>query len=363
MITLICLTLEDYIKGVKKNYEVLAYRKIEKVYSYGFLSELSPEYPMLSYNAMFMDGAISLEQPIKISQPFKILSLRELKRAKRYEGMDLENSFVLSAVEAYLECGVLREKRGILGKLSDNLDNLIKLSEYQYKGGNLRLSEAKVIKAKMELINSKIRKVEGDLKRVEELVRFYYGGDVGEIFLPKVETLPNLDSLMKLLENSPRLKYREHIKRSKRYENFSKILPLTLSPGILYHDRKLSFSLSIELPIWILRYWGELNSSREEYKMEEYMYRAEREKRIAQIMGLYGDYISSLESLKSLENSLKEMERALNLERENYRSGRSNLYDVFMLYNEVLELEMEVVETKAEVLRKVYEIKGLVGIL
>ncbi len=26
MITLICLTLEDYIKGVKKNYEVLAYR-------------------------------------------------------------------------------------------------------------------------------------------------------------------------------------------------------------------------------------------------------------------------------------------------------------------------------------------------
>jgi hypothetical protein len=51
--------------------------------------------------------------------------------------MYLENSFVLSAVEAYL------------GKLSDNLDNLIKLSEYQYKGGNLRLSEAKVIKAKM----------------------------------------------------------------------------------------------------------------------------------------------------------------------------------------------------------------------
>jgi hypothetical protein len=48
---------------------------------------------------------------------------------------------------------------------------------------------------------------------------------------------------------------------------------------------------------------------------------------------------------------------------ENYRSGRSKLYDVFMLYNEVLELEMEVVETKAEVLRKVYEIKGLVGIL
>jgi outer membrane protein TolC len=355
MITLICLTLEDYIKGVKKNYEVLAYRKIEKVYSYAFLSELSPEYPMLSYNAMFMDGAISLVQPIKISQPFKILSLRELKRAKRYEGMDLENSFVLSAVEAYIECVVLREKMGILGKLSDNLENLMKLK--------LRLSEAKVIRAKMELINAKIRKIEGDLKRVEELVRFYYGDNVGDIFLPEVETLPNLDSLMKLLENSPSLKYREHIKRSKRYENFSKILPLTLSPGILYHDRKFSFSLSIELPIWILRYWGELNSSREEYKMEEYMYRAEREKRIAQIRGLYGDYISSLESLKSLENSLKEMERALNLERENYRSCRSNLYDVFMLYNEVLELEMEVVETKAEVLRKVYEIKGLVGIL
>jgi outer membrane protein TolC len=261
-------------------------------------------------------------------------------------------------VEAYIECGVLRKKRGILGKISDNLENLIKLSEYQYKGGDLRLSEAKVIKAKMELINAKIRKVEGDLRRVEELVRFYYGGDLGEFFLPEVETLPNLDSLMKLLENSPSLKYREHIKRSKRYENFSKILPLTLSPGILYHDRKFSFSLSIELPIWILRYWGELNSSR-----EEYMYRAEREKRIAQIRGLYGDYISSLESLKSLENSLKEMERALNLERENYRSGRSNLYDVFMLYNEVLELEMEVAETKAEILRKVYEIKGLVGIL
>lgn len=308
---------------------------------------------MLSYNAMFMDGAISLEQPIKISQPFKML-----KRAKRYEGLGLENSFVLSAVEAYLECGVLKEKRGILGKLSDNLENLIKLSEYQHKGGNLRLSEAKVIRAKMELINAKIRKIEGDLRRVEELVRFYYGGDVGEIFLPEVETLPNLDSLMKLLENSPSLKYREHIKRSKRYENFSKILPLTLSPGILYHNRKFSFSLSVELPIWILRYWGELNSSR-----EEYMYRAEREKRIAQIRGLYGDYLSSLESLKSLENSLKEMERALNLERENYRSGRSNIYDVFMLYNEVLELEMEVVETKAEVLRKVYEIKGLVGIL
>jgi outer membrane protein TolC len=355
MITLICLTLEDYIKGVKKNYEVLAYRKIEKVYSYAFLYELSPEYPMLSYNAMFTGGAISLEQPIKISQPFKLLSLRELKRAKRYEGLDLENSFVLSAVEAYIECGVLREKRRILGKLSDNLENLMKLK--------LRLSEAKVIRAKMEFINAKIRKVEGDLRRVEELVRFYYGGDVGEIFLPEVETLPNLDSLMKLLENSPSLKYREHIKRSKRYENFSKILPLTLSPGILYHDRKFSFSLSIELPIWILRYWGELNSSREEYNMEEYMYRAERERKIAQIRGLYGDYISSLESLKSLENSLNEMERALNLERENYRSGRSNLYDVFMLYNEVLELEMEVVESKAEVLRKVYEIKGLVGIL
>jgi len=65
MITLICLTLEDYIKGVKKNYEVLSYRKIEKVYSYTFLSELSPEYPMLSYNAMFMDGAISLEKSKK----------------------------------------------------------------------------------------------------------------------------------------------------------------------------------------------------------------------------------------------------------------------------------------------------------
>jgi hypothetical protein len=62
MITLICLTLEDYIKGVKKNYEVLAYRKIEKIYSYAFLSELSPEYPMLSYNATFMGGAISLEK-------------------------------------------------------------------------------------------------------------------------------------------------------------------------------------------------------------------------------------------------------------------------------------------------------------
>jgi hypothetical protein len=36
----------------------------------------------------------------------------------------------------------------------------------------------------------------------------------------------------------------------------------------------------------------------------------------------------------------------------NYRSGRSNLYDIFMLYNEVLELEMEVVETKAKVLRE-----------
>ncbi len=105
---------------------------------------------------------------------------------------------------------------------------------------------------------------------------------MGEIFLPEVETLPNLDSLIKLLENSPSLKYREHIKRSKRYENFSKILPLTLSPGILYHDNKFSFSLSIELPIWILRYWGELNSSR-----EKYMYRAERERKIAQIRGLY----------------------------------------------------------------------------
>jgi hypothetical protein len=167
--------------------------------------------------------------------------LRELKRAKRYEGMDLEDSFVLSAVEAYIECGVLREKRGILGKLSDNLENLMKLK--------LRLSEAKVIRAKMELINAKIRKVEGDLRRAEELVRFYYGGDVGEIFLPEVETLPNLDSLMKLLENSPSLKYREHIKRSKRYENFSKIFPLTLSPGILYHDRKFSFSLSIDICI------------------------------------------------------------------------------------------------------------------
>ena len=179
MITLICLTLEDYIKGVKKNYEVLAYRKIEKVYSYAFLSELSPEYPMLSYNAMFMGGAISLEQPIKISQPLKILSLRELKRAKGYEGMDLENSFVLSAVEAYIECVVLREKMGILGKLSDNLENLMKLK--------LRLSEAKVIRAKMELINAKIRKIEGDLKRVEELVRFYYGGDVGKFFSQRLK--------------------------------------------------------------------------------------------------------------------------------------------------------------------------------
>jgi hypothetical protein len=77
------------------------------------------------------------------------------------------------------------------------------------------------------------------------------------ISLYKVDSLRvpvlNFDSLIKLLENSPNFKYRDHIKRSKRYENFSKILPLTLSPGILYHDRKFSFSLSIELPIWILK--------------------------------------------------------------------------------------------------------------
>ena len=363
MITLISLSLEDYIKEVKKNFEVLAYREINRVYSYGFLSEISPEYPTFSYNAMFMEGAISLQQPIRISQPLRALSYLELRRAKKYESTDLENILVLSAVEAYLDAAVLREKERVLKEILDNLERAREISGHFYKTGALRFSEVKVLEVKMDVIRARMEMVLGNLKKVEEMVKFYYGGEPGEIFLPEVETLPRLDSLIDLLEKSPSLKRREHLKKSKMYNTFSKMLPLTLSPGILYHNGDLYFSISFSVPVWVLRYWGEISSSRAEYKVEEYMYKAEREKKIAQLKGLYGNYLSSLETLESLENSLKKMENILELEEENYKTGKLGLYELLILYNEVLDLKIKVVEAKAEVIRKVYEVKGLVGTL
>ncbi len=363
MITLMCMTLEDFVERVKRNLEVLSYEEIRRVYFYGFLSELSPEYPVVSYNAMFMRGAISLEQPLSLSHPIRALSMLELRKAKEHETEDLKNLFVLSAVESYLNVAVLREKKRILNEILENLESIRKISEYHYRIGNLKFSEIKFVDVKIRTVKAEMERILGELKREEEMLRFYYGEDLEDISLPKAETLPSLDSLMGFLETSPSLKYREFTKRSKRYEMLSKIFPLTISPGILYHKGELSFSISLEIPLWIWRYWWDISSSRAEYRMEEYRYTAEKERRKFQLRGLYLDYLRSLEVLNDLERSLEEIEKVLEVERENYKVGKSEFYELLKIYNEALDLRMKVIEYRAEVLKKVYRLKGLIGLL
>ncbi len=363
MITLICITLEDFVEGVKKNLELLSYEEIRRIYFYAFLSELSPEHPVISYNAMFMRGAISLEQPLRLSHPIRVISMLELRKAKEHEIEDLKNLFVISAVESYLKVAALREKKRALNEILDNLESIWKISEYQYRIGNLKFSEVKFADVKIRTVKAEMERILGELEREKEMLRFYYGQDLEDISLPKVETLPSLDSLMGFLETSPSLKYREFTKRSKKYEMISKILPLTISPGILYHEGRLSFSISLEIPLWIWRYWGDLSLSRAEYRMEEYRYVAEKEKRKSQLRGLYLDYLHSLEVLNDLERSLEEIEKVLEVERENYKVAKTEFYELLTLYNEVLDLRMRIIEYKAEVLKKAYRLKGLLGLL
>jgi len=102
MILILAITLDDYLKEVKKHPDVLSAQRRAESYSGRSLKAMFPPHPTVTYNAMFMPGAWSVNQPLPLSWPFNALAAREEERARMWEYVGFENAFLLEAVNTYL---------------------------------------------------------------------------------------------------------------------------------------------------------------------------------------------------------------------------------------------------------------------
>lgn len=361
MIVILSLTFEGYLKGVKNHTQIKGYESGMRVYSGKVITDVFPPNPVLTYNAMFMPGAISINQPLPLSWPFKSLSSIETKRAKENYYSALENEFILMAINTYIEAVYLREKLRILEEILKNLQSVYASISAFYKVGKIPESDLKRIEAKINVIMADIEGTRGEFIGKMKLVEYFYGGGVDSLEFPPLDTLPDIDSLLKGVDESPYVKSQYHEKRSSNYNRLSSILSLTpvLSPGILYNNGKISFSLSVVIPLWLPKYFGDLKAYRSEYNMREQLYRSIRSKVYSEVYSEYNAYISALNRLKSLETSLRELDRAYSSELSKYKTSGVGITDYLFVQNEILETELGVIREKLEVIRRIYRIKSL----
>lgn len=363
MIVILALTFDDYLKGVKNHPQIKGYESGVRVYSGRVITDLLPPNPTLTYNAMFMPGAISLDQPIPLSWPIKSLSSVETKRSMEYYYLGLENEFLFMAINSYLDALYLHEKIRVLEEILKNLQSVYKSVSALYKVGKIPESELKRIEAKMNVIRADIEGARGELLGKMKLVEYFYGKSVDSLEFPPVDTLPNLESLLKDVEKSPYIKSQYHAKRSSNYNRLSSILSLVpvLSPGILYNNGTMSFSISFEIPLWLPKYFGDLKGSQSEYKMQEYIYQSVKLRVNSEVYSEYEAYVSSLGRLKSLEMSLKELEKAYSSELSKYKTTGAGTTDYLFIQNDILETELAIIKEKLEVIRRIYRVKSLLG--
>ncbi len=363
MIVILALAFDDYLKGVKNHPQIKGYESGVEVYSGRVIMDVFPPNPTLTYNAMFMPGAISLNQPIPLSWPIKSLSSVETKRAMEYHYLGLENEFLFMAINSYLDAVYLQEKIRILEGILKNLQSVYKSISALYKVGKIPESDLKRIEAKMNVISADIEGARGELLGKMKLVEYFYGKSVDSLEFPPIDTLPELESLLRDVEKSPYIKSQHHARRSSYYNRLSSILSLTpvLSPEILYNKGKISFSLSVEIPLWLPKYFGDLKGSQSEYKMQEYLYRSVKSRINSEVYSEYEAYVSALNRLKSLEMSLKGLEKAYFSELSKYKTTGAGTTDYLFVQNDILETELAIIKEKLEVIRRVYRVKSLLG--
>ncbi len=363
MILFLALTLEEYIKEVEKHSALRSRYEDYSSYSGAVLRGYFPPNPILTFNAMFMPGAISLNQPLPLSWPIDAASLREMEKSAYYSYESFRNEFLFMAIDAYLDVIFLKEKLKILEEILSNLRDAEVSIYANYKTGKAGESDLRRIKARIDVIESEIDMVSAELNGKLAMVEFFYGGKPDTLTMPQIDTLPPLDELLKDVDESPRIVALKHMKKSSSLSKVSSLFSLvpTVSPGVLYNNGNLSFSLSFILPIWFPKYIGDVKRSSSISKSAELEYRSERLRLSSLLVSEYERYLSSLSRERVLSSALKELENAYASEIAKYKTMRSGTTDYLFVQNDVLDVRIKLLKERINTIKHYYRIKSLLG--
>lgn len=363
MILFLALTLEEYIKEVGKHPALRSKYEDYSSYSGEVLQGYFPPNPTLTFNAMFMPGAISLDQPLPLSWPINAASLREMEKFAYHSYESFRSEFIFMAIDVYLDVIFLKEKLNILEEILSNLKDAEVSIYASYKTGKALGSDLRRIRARIDVIESDIDMVSAELKGKLSIFEFFYGREPDTLIMPSIDTLPSLEELLKHVDESPRVVALRHMKKGNDLNKVSSLFSLvpTVSPGLLYSNGNLSFSLSLILPIWFPRYIGEVKRSSSMSDRAELEYRVEKLRLSSLLISEYERYLSSLRRQRVLSSAMKELEDAYTSEVSKYKTTPSGTTDYLFLQNDVLDLRIKILNERINTIRHYYRIKSLLG--
>ncbi len=363
MILLLGITLQDYLKEVRKHPDVLSARKMAESYSGRSLKSLFPPQPTLTYNAMFMPGAWSINQPLPLSWPFNAMAAREEERARMWEYVGFENAFLLEAIDTYLGAYFLSEKVRILKEILTNLKAAERSVRELYRTGKADRSSLSRITARIRTVEADLEMAEAELRARRDMLRYFYGRDIDTLSMPELDSLPPLEELEKEVPSSPlvsRLEYERKAANLKKRAALFSLVP-TVAPGVLYAEGRLSFSVSLVVPLWLPAYFGNLKEYSRKYEGANLRYEGQTSRLKALISSEYSRYLSNLERERRLREALRELEAAYRSEFDRYRTTATGTTDYLFVENDLLQVRLRVLEARLNAVRSVHRIRAMLG--
>ncbi len=361
---LLALDLESYLKAVERHPAVEGSRHDYEAQRYRGTASVFPPSPILTFNAMYMPGAVALSQPLPPSWPLLGMAERDKAEAQRYSYEAFKNSFLLSAIDTYLRVLYLNRELEVIDSMLNNLQRMEVSSQALYRAGKVPLSHLQRVRARIRILEARRETVEAEREGWLSRLEYFYGGDVDSLKdVPDSFRLPPYDSLLVALDSSPSVRASRKMVEAASKRKVAALLSAVpvVSPGVLYMDGNLSFSVSVGIPLWLPSYLSRVKEEERRYEGAFMRRRNVEEGLRSTLMKEYKDYVASLERFRILMETKKDLQEALRSEESRYRTSPAVLTDYLMVLNQLLEVELEEYRAKLSIVRGYYAVMYLLG--
>lgn len=361
---MVALDLETYLKAVEQHPAIEESRYEYEAQKHRGTASLFPPSPTLTFNAMYMPRAVALSQPLPPAWPLLGLAEREGTEARRHSYEAFKNSFLLSAVKAYLKVLYLNREMEIIDSMLDNLRRMEVSVRTLYRAGKVPLSHLQRVKAGVRMLKARREKVKAERRGWLSRLTYFYGEEVDTLKdVTDSLKLPPYDSLLVALDASPPIRASRKmvdVAYRRKLAALLSIVPV-VSPGVLYRDGGLSFSVSVGIPLWFPSYLSRVKEERSKYESARMGEKSVKMSLRNTLNEEYRNYNASLERLRSLMEAKEELEKALRSEESRYRTSPTVLTDYLTVLNQLLEVELEVYGARLDMIRGYYTVMYLLG--
>ncbi len=362
---MVSLDLGTYLKAVERHPAVEGSRYDYEAQRYRGSASLFPPSPTLTFNAMYMPGAVTLSQPLPPAWPLWGMAERDEAEAQRYSYDAFKNSFLLSAVETYLKVLYLSREMEVIDSMLNNLRRMEGSVRTLYRVGKVPLSHLQRVRAKIRMLEARKERVRAEREGWLGRLAYFYGDEVEDVEdVPDTLRLPPYDSLLPALDTSPTVRASRKMVDAASKRKMAALLSIVpvVSPGVLYSGGDLSFSVSVGIPLWLPAHIYKVKEGGKRYESANMRRRDVEDGLRSTLLREYLNYEAALERLRTLEEAKEDLIEALRSEESRYRTSPTVLTDYLTVLNQLLEVDLERYRVKLSVIRGYYAVVYLLGL-